>query len=135
MKMLLKLTREAARYKGLYVLAICSTLGLTLVNLTAPKVLSSMTGIVERGVDDAAREAIAALAALLLVLYLLRILLRFLTGFFFLITDVDSDLILDLLFNDAHQFRFRIFAGHVGDLFENRHLAVDPCLQIFFHLI
>jgi len=81
MKMLLKLTREAARYKGLYVLAICSTLGLTLVNLTAPKVLSSMTGIVERGVDDAAREAIAALAALLLVLYLLRILLRFLSNY------------------------------------------------------
>ena len=48
MKMLWKLTREAARYKGLYVLAILSTLILTVINLTAPKLLSSMTGIVEK---------------------------------------------------------------------------------------
>ena len=52
MKTLWKLTKEAARYKGLYILAILSTLGLTLVNLSAPKVLSSMTGVVEKGVDD-----------------------------------------------------------------------------------
>jgi len=81
MKMLLKLTREAARYKGLYLLAICSTLGLTAVNLTAPKVLSSMTGIVERGVDDDALKAIVALAAVLLALYLLRVLLRFMSNY------------------------------------------------------
>ena len=54
MKTLWKLTREAARCKMLYVVAILSTLALTFVNLTAPKVLSAMTGVVERGVDDAA---------------------------------------------------------------------------------
>ena len=43
MKMLWKLTKEAARYKLLYVIAILSTLALTVVNLTAPKVLSAMT--------------------------------------------------------------------------------------------
>ena len=48
MKTLWKLTKEAARYKALYVLAILSTLGLTIVNLTAPKLLSSMTGVVEK---------------------------------------------------------------------------------------
>lgn len=37
MKMLWKLTKEAARYKGLYILAIVSTLCLTAVNLAAPK--------------------------------------------------------------------------------------------------
>ena len=37
MKMLWKLTKEAARYKALYVLAIFSTLGLTVINLTALK--------------------------------------------------------------------------------------------------
>ena len=62
MKMLWKLTKEAARYKGLYILAILSTLGLTLVNLTAPKLLSSMTGVVEKGVDDAALKLIMGLA-------------------------------------------------------------------------
>lgn len=52
MKMLWRLSREAIRYRSLYVIAILSTLLLTAVNLAAPKVLSSMTGIVERGVDE-----------------------------------------------------------------------------------
>lgn len=81
MKMLWKLTKEATRYKGLYVLAILSTLGLTVVNLAAPKVLSSMTGVVEKGVDDNAQSVIMGLALLLLVLYLLRILFRFLSNY------------------------------------------------------
>ena len=78
MKMLWKLTKEATRYKGLYVIAILSTLGLTVVNLSAPKVLSTMTGIVEKGVDNNALNMIIRLAFLLLFLYLLRILFRFL---------------------------------------------------------
>lgn len=81
MKMLWKLTKEAARYKGLYILAILSTLGLTIVNLSAPKVLSSMTGVVEKGVDDAALNVIMKLALILLLLYLLRILFRFLSNY------------------------------------------------------
>ncbi len=81
MKMLWKLTKEAARYKGLYVLAILSTLGLTILNLTAPKLLSSMTGVVEKGVDEAALNTIIWLAVALLLLYLLRILFRFLSNY------------------------------------------------------
>jgi len=81
MKMLWKLTKEAARYKGLYVLAIISTLGLTVVNLTAPKVLSAMTGVVEKGVDDTALNRIMKFAFTLLLLYLLRILFRFLSNY------------------------------------------------------
>ncbi len=81
MKMLWKLTKEAARYKGLYVLAILSTLGLTIINLTAPKVLSSMTGIVEKGVDKSALKLIIGLSIGLLILYLLRILFRFLSNY------------------------------------------------------
>lgn len=81
MKMLWKLTKEAARYKGLYVLSILSTLGLTIVNLTAPKILSSMTGVVEKGVDEAAFNIIVRLAVILLLLYILRILFRFLSNY------------------------------------------------------
>ena len=81
MKMLWKLTKEAARYKGLYILAIMSTLGLTIVNLSAPKVLSSMTGVVEKGVDEAALQKIMGLAFILLFLYLLRILFRFMNNY------------------------------------------------------
>ena len=81
MKMLWKLTKEAARYKGLYILSIMATLGLTIVNLIAPKVLSSMTGIVEKGVTDDALTIISLLALGLLVLYLLRVLFRFLSNY------------------------------------------------------
>ncbi|MBO4390983.1 MAG: ABC transporter ATP-binding protein, partial [Lachnospiraceae bacterium] len=80
-KTLWKLTKEAARYKGLYVIAILATLGLTLVNLTAPKVLSAMVGLVEGGVDDAALKSAMKLAAALLGLYLLRVLFRFLSNY------------------------------------------------------
>ena len=80
MKTLWKLTKEAARYKGLYIIAILSTFGLTVVNLSAPKVLSSMTGIVEKGVDGDSLNSIKKLALLLLVLYLLRVLFRFLSN-------------------------------------------------------
>ena len=81
MKMLWKLTKEAARYKVLYILAILSTLLLTGVNLAAPKLLSKMTGIVGEGVDEAALKQIVYLAIGLLVLYLLRIVFRFMNNY------------------------------------------------------
>ncbi len=81
MKTLWKLTKEAARYKGLYFLAILSTLLLTGVNLAAPKLLSEMTGIVGAGVDKAAMENIGILALGLLLLYVLRIIFRFLNNY------------------------------------------------------
>jgi ATP-binding cassette subfamily B protein len=81
MKTLWKLTKEAARYKGLYIIAILSTFGLTVINLTAPKLLSSMTGIVGKGVDDEAIVSIRGLALGLLGLYLLRVLFRFLSNY------------------------------------------------------
>ena len=81
MKTLWKLTKEAARYKMLYLVAILSTLALTVVNLTAPKVLSAMTGVVERGVDDGALSTVMKLALALLVLYLLRVCFRFLSSY------------------------------------------------------
>ncbi|MBQ7636168.1 MAG: ABC transporter ATP-binding protein, partial [Lachnospiraceae bacterium] len=81
MKTLWKLTKEAARYKGLYIIAILSTFGLTVINLTAPKLLSSMTGIVGKGVDDEAIVTIRGLALGLLGLYLLRVLFRFLSNY------------------------------------------------------
>ncbi|MBQ6527187.1 MAG: ABC transporter ATP-binding protein [Clostridia bacterium] len=81
MKMLLKLSREAIRYKGLYILAILATLGLTVVNLAAPRILSSMTGLVSRGVDNAALKTIGNLTVILVLLYLLRVLFRFMSNY------------------------------------------------------
>ena len=80
-KVLWKLTKEAARYKGLYFVAILATFGLTAVNLSAPKVLSNMVGIVGKGVDEAALSQVKGLAATLLILYLLRVIFRFLSNY------------------------------------------------------
>lgn len=81
MKMLWKLTKEATRYKVLYLVAILSTLLLTAVNLTAPKALSRMTGIVGNGMNEDALKAIIQLTLLLLFLYILRIVFRFLSNY------------------------------------------------------
>ena len=81
MKLLWKLSREAIRYRGLYILAILSTLALTIVNLAAPKVLSAMTGIVQRGVTEEGLTTIWRLTAILVALYLSRIVFRFLSNY------------------------------------------------------
>lgn len=52
MKTILKLTKEAARYKGFYFGAIIATLCLTAVNLAAQRVLSTSTGLISDGVTD-----------------------------------------------------------------------------------
>ncbi|MBR6159403.1 MAG: ABC transporter ATP-binding protein [Lachnospiraceae bacterium] len=81
MKLLLKLSKEVIRYRGLYVIAILSTLILTVINLAAPKVLSAMTGIVSEGVDDAGMKSIGHLTLILVLLYLARVLFRFLNNY------------------------------------------------------
>ena len=143
MRTLWKLTKEAARYKGLYVIAILSTLSLTLVNLTAPKVLSVMTGLVEKGVDEAALKSILLLAWILLGLYLLRVLFRFLSNYlahraaWYLVGDLRSRLYdklqcLDLTFfhdkqtgdlmsrvvNDTRDFEL-LYAHMIPDIITN----------------
>ena len=80
-KTLWRLSREAIRYRTLYTVAILSTLALTAINLTAPKLLSAMTGIVEAGVNEEGLKTIGLLTATLVALYLLRILFRFLSNY------------------------------------------------------
>ena len=81
MKMLWRLSREAIRYRTLYIIAILSTFALTGVNLAAPRVLSTMTGIVSNGVDEAGLSVIWKLTWILVALYLSRILFRFLSNY------------------------------------------------------
>ena len=81
MKILLKLSKEAIRYRGLYVIAILSTFMLTVINLAAPKVLSAMTGIVSEGIDEAGMNRIMHLTVILVLLYLSRVLFRFLNNY------------------------------------------------------
>ena len=80
-KTLWRLSREAIRYRMLYIIAILSTLALTAVNLATPKLLSAMTGIVEAGVDQEGLHTIGLLTVVLVGLYLMRILFRFLSNY------------------------------------------------------
>ncbi|MDP4087881.1 MAG: ABC transporter ATP-binding protein [Bacillota bacterium] len=81
MKLLWRLGKEAIQYKGLYVIAILSTLALTMINLAAPKILSSMTALVSQGANDNYKEILAKLTVILILLYLLRILFRYLSNY------------------------------------------------------
>ncbi len=81
MKLLFRLSREAVRYRFYYVVAITSTLLLTAVNLTSPRVLSALTGIVSRGVQEADLKTIRLLTVEILLLYLLRVVFRFLSNY------------------------------------------------------
>ena len=81
MKTLWKLSKEALRYKKLYLLAITATLSLTLLNLAAPRVLSAMTGIVKDGVTAEKLTDIKKLTIILIGLYLLRIVFRFMSSY------------------------------------------------------
>ncbi|MBQ6539521.1 MAG: ABC transporter ATP-binding protein [Oscillospiraceae bacterium] len=81
MKLLWRLSREAVRYRSHYVIAILATLAVTLVNLAAPKVLSALTGIVERGVTAEGLERIKVLTIILICLYLSRIAFRFMSNY------------------------------------------------------
>jgi len=81
MKLLLRLSREAIRYKALYIFSILSTFALSAVNLTAPRILSAVTGMVEKGLNESTVALVGQLALLLTALYLLRIAFRFLSNY------------------------------------------------------
>ncbi len=81
MKTLWRVAKEAKKYRWLLVVAAVSTLMLTAVNLTAPRLLTQMTAIVSAGVDESGMQSIVLLALSLLLLYLLRVLFRFLSSY------------------------------------------------------
>lgn len=81
MKVLLRVAREAAKYKWLLIIAAVSTLAMTGVNLIAPMIMTEMTGYLTSGVNVDVLKRIGFLAVSLLGLYLLKILFRFLSNY------------------------------------------------------
>jgi ABC-type multidrug transport system fused ATPase/permease subunit len=81
MKTLWRIAKEAVRYKGWLLLAIFGTLSLTAVNLIAPRIMASMTGLVAAGMTDESFITVLWMAGTLLGLFLLRILFRFLGNY------------------------------------------------------
>jgi ABC-type multidrug transport system fused ATPase/permease subunit len=81
MRLLWRLGKEAIRYKALYLIAILSTFALTLVNLAAPKLLSAMTALVEKGQSEDYLKQLYNLTGMLIAIYLLRIIFRYLSNY------------------------------------------------------
>jgi len=81
MKTLLRIAKEAVRYKGWLLLSIFGTLMMTAVNLIAPKIMASMTGLVAGGMTLENYITVLWMAGGLLGLYLTRILFRFLSNY------------------------------------------------------
>ena len=121
----------------------CSYEDTPVINLSAPKVLSAMTGYVEKGMDDESLSSVKLLALILLGLYLLRVLFRFLSNYlahraaWYLVGDLRSRLYnklqsLDLGFfhdkqtgdlmsrvvNDTRDFEL-LYAHMIPDLITN----------------
>lgn len=81
MKILLRVAKEAARYKGLLIITAVSTLLLAALNLVAPRLMSNMIALVAAGLGRAELDQIGLLTIGLLSLYLLRILFRYLSNY------------------------------------------------------
>ena len=81
MKVILRVAVEAKRYKGLMIIAIGSTLLLTIANLTAPRLMSRMIGLVAGGLDESGLHQVLTLTLALTLVYLSRIALRYLSNF------------------------------------------------------
>src|SRR5215471_19027800 len=79
MNLLWRIAKEAKKYRGLLFIGALSTMLLSGVNLTAPRLLARMTGIVQRGGFE--MKEILRLVFALLGLYLLRITFRFLGNY------------------------------------------------------
>ncbi|MCL2812061.1 MAG: ABC transporter ATP-binding protein/permease [Clostridia bacterium] len=81
MKVLLRVAKEAKKYKGLFAVAAISTLLLAGLNLIAPRLMAEMTAMVAQGLTNEGLQRVLWLAAGLLGLYLVRILLRYLSNY------------------------------------------------------
>jgi len=81
MKTLLRIAKEAVRYKGWLLLSIFGTLMMTAVNLIAPRIMAGMTGLVAAGMTRENFITVLWMAGGLLGLYLTRILFRFLSNY------------------------------------------------------
>lgn len=118
MKLLWRLGKEAIRYKVLYMIAILSTLGLTIINLITPKLLSSITSFVQDKEIVDRNDKLFQLTLSLIVLYLIRILFRYLSNYlahkaaWHLVEDIRI-----LIYNKIQSFSMNFFHDkQTGDL-------------------
>ena len=135
MNLLWRVAGEARKYRGLLFLGASATLLLTFVNLTAPRLLARMAGMVQRGIPDI--QEIVYLALTLLGLYLLRVLFRFLASY--LPHKAAWNLVNDLrmkVYNHIQGFSLSFFhRRQTGDLMSRVVNDTATFEQLYAHVI
>jgi ABC-type multidrug transport system fused ATPase/permease subunit len=81
MKVLLRVVKEAKKYKNLFAVSVVSTLILAGLNLAAPRLMSEMTSLVAQGLSEDGLHRVLQLTVMLLGLYFSRILFRYLSNY------------------------------------------------------
>jgi len=81
MKLIWRLAHEVKQYRGLIVVAMISTLAITIINMLGPWILRNVISLLTGGLDESAFRSILNFAILLLVINALKILFRFLSNY------------------------------------------------------
>jgi ATP-binding cassette subfamily B protein len=135
MNLLWRIAKEAKKYRGLLTIGAVATLLLSAVNLTAPRLLARMTGIVQRGITD--MNDILRLVIILLALYLLRIAFRFLGNY--MPHKAAWNLVCDLrmiVYNRIQSFSISFFhRRQTGDLMSRVVNDTATFEQLYAHVI
>jgi len=135
MNLLWRIAKEAKKYRLLLSIGALATLLLSAVNLTAPRLLARMTGIVQRG-NFEMRE-ILRLVFILLALYLLRIAFRFLGNY--MPHKAAWNLVCDLrmvVYNRIQSFSISFFhRRQTGDLMSRVVNDTATFEQLYAHVI
>jgi ATP-binding cassette subfamily B protein len=135
MNLLWRIAKEAKKYRGLLSIGAVATLLLSAVNLTAPRLLARMTGIVQRGITD--MNDILRLVFILLALYLLRIAFRFLGNY--MPHKAAWNLVCDLrmvVYNRIQSFSISFFhRRQTGDLMSRVVNDTATFEQLYAHVI
>jgi len=135
MNLLWRIAKEAKKYRGLLTIGALATMLLSAVNLTAPRLLARMTGIVQRGITD--MNDILRLVFILLALYLLRIAFRFLGNY--MPHKAAWNLVCDLrmiVYNRIQSFSISFFhKRQTGDLMSRVVNDTATFEQLYAHVI
>ncbi|MCL1813667.1 MAG: ABC transporter ATP-binding protein/permease, partial [Treponema sp.] len=137
MKILWRIAKEAVKYRTLLVIAALSTLSVTGLNLIAPRLLSSMAGLVAAGITDETLGTIGQIAVGLLGIYVLRIVFRFMSNY--LAHKAAWNLVQDVrmkVYNTIQSFSMDYFHNkQTGELLSR--VVNDTALfeQLYAHLI
>jgi len=137
MKVLLRIAKEAKKYRGLLIIAMLSTLSVTALNLTAPMLLRDMIGIVSNGITEQGLGEIGVIALMLLGIYGLRIIFRFMSSY---LSHVAAwNLVHEIrqkVYNTIQSFSMRFFHNkQTGELMTRVVADTDQFELMYAHII